>query len=529
MIPYLKKQASTTVLMVHDQPYVMLAGEIHNSSSSSPAYMESAWAKADELALNTLLVPISWELLEPKENLFDFSLVDTLLSQARAHNKKLVLLWFGAWKNAQCYYAPEWVKSDLSRFRRAEMIKGQKKIILTDFHNLPYTTLSAFCPATREADAKTFANLMAHLRAVDEAENTVIAVQVENETGFMGAAREHSDEADATFAGNVPPDLVEAMLSQTETMVSDVREALLSGSRTGSWEQVFGPVAEEMFTAWYTASYVEAVAAAGKAEYPLPMVVNCWLDKGHKPGRFPSGGPVARAMEVWKLAAPSIDVIAPDIYVPYFCDVCDSYCKLGNPLFIPEAASHAYAAARELYAVGHYHAICYSPFGFEELGEPFGNSIGILFGMDTSDPALRTPQAPAEYSTLNQALTGLQPLLGERLGTDKLQAVICERPEENRMTFGLLGFDITFGGGTPGACMVVQTGKMEFFLLAMHCMVTPVSLDSDKPHTDILCLEDGEFDSEHVWQPLRRLNGDEATRIRCEKPILLHLRLLQYQ
>ena len=374
MIPYMKKQGSASILMVHDRPYVMLAGEVHNSSPSSPAYMEDVWAKAEKLSLNTILAPVTWELTEPEEGVFDFSLVDSLLAQARSYGKKLVLLWFGAWKNAQCYYAPEWVKSDMTRFRRAEMVKGQRKMILTDFHNFPYSTLSAFCPVTQEADARAFARLMAHLRETDREENTVIAVQVENETGFMGAAREHSDEADAAFARNVPQELVTFMLSHTEAMASDVRDALLSGKREGTWEEVFGPVAEEIFTAWYTASYVEAVAAAGKAEYPLPMAVNCWLDKGHKPGRFPSGGPVARVMEVWKQAAPHIDVFGPDIYVPYFCDVCDSYRKLDNPLFIPEAASHAYAAARELYAVGHHHAVGYSPFGFEEMGEPFGDS-----------------------------------------------------------------------------------------------------------------------------------------------------------
>lgn len=144
------------------------------------------------------------------------------------------------------------------------------------------------------------------------------------------------------------------------------------------------------------------VAEAGKAVYDLPMTANCWLDKGEKPGKYPSGGPVARMMEVWKFAAPAIDVIAPDIYVQNFCEICDAYTKMGNPLFIPETATHSHVGPRLVYTVGHHHAICFAPFGFEDMGQEFSGTQSYLFGVDTSDPLLQTPQNVEEYRWYNQ-------------------------------------------------------------------------------------------------------------------------------
>ncbi len=192
------------VIAVDGQPFLLLAGEVCNSNSSSLEYMEQVWEKAGRLGMNTLLLPITWELLEPEEGVFDFTLADGLIGQARKYGKKIVFLWFGAWKNAQCYYAPAWVKTNLRRFKRAEVEKGHNGTTLAKFHGMPYTTLSYLCEETNRADARAFGELMRHIRQVDERENTVVAVQVENEPGLQGAAREHSDTADARFAADVP-------------------------------------------------------------------------------------------------------------------------------------------------------------------------------------------------------------------------------------------------------------------------------------------------------------------------------------
>ena len=524
-LPRLVRRDASQVLMVDGEPFVMLAGEVHNSCSSSPKTLAAAFDKAVALGMNSVVIPATWELIEPEEGAFDFSTVDFALSLARERGLRLELLWFGAWKNGQCYYAPEWVKCDLDRFERAEPETGQRQIIVMG--GLSYSALSLFCPATREADAKAFASLMGHLREVDGGEHTVLCVQVENECGLMGAGREHSPAADEAFARDVPQDLVQALRDSHDTLAPDVAAALDAGAGEGSWEEVFGPVAEELFSAYHMASYVEAVAAAGKRAYPLPLTANCWLDKGGEPGSYPTGGPVARVMEVWKYVAPSIDVIAPDIYVPAFCDVCDAYRKLDNPLFIPETSTHSYAAPREIWAVGHHHALCYSPFGFEDIGDSSVTPLSAMLGVDTSDPALSTTQDADEYAQVTTLLGQLLAYVPDVLGTSRMEAISSERPGGGTIAFGTSGVYAHFFGTMPGACLAVSVAEDEFFVLGLRCMLKPISVDSARPHADIVVLEDGSFvDGE--WVADRRLNGDEACIISCSQPRILHFKLFLY-
>lgn len=531
-IPALIELNTKKVLSVHGEPFLMLAGEVHNSNSSSPEYMESVWDKAISLSMNSLLLPVSWEMIEPEEGCFDFSIVDALILQARARNMKIGFLWFGTWKNAQCTYAPAWVKTDLNRFWRAEVEKGRTRTRLQCFYGMNYSSLSYLCDETMHADARAFEALMRHIREVDENENTVITVQVENEVGIMGAAREHSDLADQLFAGTAPQGLVDYLRSHTESMDKDIRRAVLSGASSGTWEEVFGEAAEELFSAYHFASYINTVAAAGKAQYPLPMTVNCWLDKGDKPGVFPTGGPVARVMEVWQYAAPMIDAFAPDIYVPYFCDICDEFTKNGNPLVIPETATHIYAGPRLVYVIGHHHALCYAPFGFEEMGLPFTDMQAHLYGADTSDPALSTPQNPQEYAWYAKNLHAMMPLLTQAYGTSALQAVCYERRDQNLLDFG--SYQIMAHMERPGrihrkdgVCLALKTGENEFYILANGCIVDFLSGNPDKPHVDQLLLEEGEFRNGQ-WHMIRRLNGDEGGSQNVETPTLLRVKLFAY-
>ena len=521
-----------SVINIHSEPFFMLAGEVHNSNSSSTEVMEPIWQKAKDLNLNTLFLPVTWEMLEPEEGKFDFLLVDGLIGQARKYDMHIGFLWFGAWKNAQCYYAPAWVKCNLKRFWRAEVQKGKKKINLQDFYGMPYTTLSSHCEETMKADSRAFAALMRHIREVYGQEHTVVLMQIENEPGLQGAAREHSDYADQLFEATVPSEFAEYMRNHTEEMNGDVRTAVESGKESGTWEEVFGTVAEEIFQTYSVARYIEYVAVAGRKEYDLPMMANAWLDKGQEAGLFPSGGPVARMMEVWRYCAPHIDVLAPDIYVQDFCDVCDEYTKLGNPLIIPETAMHGHAGPRLVYVIGHYHAWGFSPFGFEDLGQPFTAADSYLFGVDVSDPLLLTPQDEEEYAWYNKTLASMMPLLISKYGTKDLQAVISERQEQDTMVFGQYGFkvmmDVPLIRRKDGVCLALKEAEDEFYLIANGCMVAPFAVNPEKPNIDILSLEEGEI-RDGRWHMRRRLNGDEVASMRYDKPTLLKIKLFAYQ
>ena len=535
-IPYLEKKNDKTVLMVQEKPFIAIAGEVHNSDSSSPEYMEQIWKIADELGMNTLLLPVSWEMIEPEEGSFDFTVVKALIDQARSFNKKILFLWFGSWKNAECMYAPEWVKTDLTRFQRAQIKKGKnkagRKVSESLPYETPYTTISYLCENAMQADAKAFAELMKYIKAYDEAESTVIAVQVENETGLLGAAREVSDEADALFEGPVPQDFADYMNAHTAEMTEDIREAVETGADSGTWTEVFRSAAEEIFSAYYISKYVNFVAEAGKEVYPLPMAVNCWLDKGGRPGSYPTGGPVSKVHEVWNYNAPAIEIYGPDIYVPNFMEICDEYTRRGNALFIPEAATHSYAAARLVYTVGHYHAMCYSPFGFDDIGKPFSATQGYLFGMDVTDEALKTPQNYEEYGKTAHYLQQLMPILGEAYGTSRLQAACGELKQQiSQMMFGEFGIAAVFENPMQpranGYCLVVQTAENECYILADACSVSFLSGSQEKPNIDLLLFEEGEFE-EGIWKRGRRLNGDEAAFISFDAPTLLHAKFFVY-
>lgn len=525
-------EVKNNLFIVNEKPFIALAGEVHNSNSSSPDYMEGVWDKAQNLGMNTLLLPVSWELTEPEEGRFDFEIPDALIHQARERQMKLIFLWFGTWKNAQCMYAPEWVKTDLVRFPRAQVKKRENKTNLENFYGMPYTSLSYLGEETKKADAKAFAAFMSHLKEMDEKEHTVIMVQVENETGLQGAAREHSDLADELFAGNVPEGLAAYMRANTKEMAENVRNAVEAGIYGKTWGEVFGNTAEELFSAYYIASYVNAVAEAGKEVYDLPMAVNCWLDKGEEPGKYPSGGPVARVMEVWKYAAPAIHVFAPDIYVTDFCGICNAYTKLNNPLFIPETATHSHAGPRLAYCVGHYHALGFAPFAFEDMGKPFNDLQSYLFGVDVSDPLLKIPQDEKEYAWYNRTIDSMMPLIASKYGTKELQAVISEVPDQDMMIFGRIGFKILMNipmiTRKDNVCMIVQENQDTFYILANACIIAYFSADPKLKNVDILSLEEGSFE-EGVWKPGRRLNGDEASSLKCNEPVLWKMKLFLYE
>ena len=535
-IPHLAPQGTKTLLYVHDKPFICLAGEAHNSDSSSPEYMQGIWQYADDLGMNTVLLPATWEMVEPEEGVFDFSIPEKLILQAREWGKKIIFLWFGSFKNAECTYTPAWVKTDIARFPRAQIVKGKNKagrpIGANSPYTVPYSSLTYLPGEGMRADAKAFAAFMAFLKEVDEEENTVVAVQAENETGLLGAAREQSDAADAAFAGQVPADFAAYMKAHTGTMKPDVKEAVENGAEAGTWEEVFGPVAEEIFSAYHVASYVNFVAQAGKDVYPLPMFANCWLVKPEeKPGNYPSGGPVSRVHEVWDHCAPAIDVYCPDIYVPFFFDVCDDYSRR-QPLAIPECATHAYCAPRLVTAVGHYHALCYAPFGFDDIGKPFTAMQSFLFGVDVTDPALKTPQNKEEYGQAARLLQALMPFITNAVGTSDLDASCAEKDAMATFIMGKTAVNAIFKSPmvprTDGYCLAVRDGD-EIYVMGNGCSLQLTSADPDNDCLDIVKAEELVLTDDGKLIPRRRFNGDETATLGFNTPGVIRLTTFVYR
>jgi beta-galactosidase GanA len=371
-IPYLGKQGTVTRMMVDGKPFLMLAGELGNSSASSLDYMRPIWPKLEQSHLNTLLVPVYWEMIEPGEGKYDFILVDSMMIAARNHGIKIVFLWFGSWKNSMSCYAPLWVKTNTERFPRARKADGTPIEILTPFN-------ANNC----EADKKVFVELMKHIREMDSRDHTVIMVQVENEIGMIPEARDYSTPAEAAFKQPVPASLMNYLNAYKSTLAPALLQAWkANGMKTsGNWEEVFGKglSTDEMFMAWHYAVYTNTVAEAGKAVYPLPMYVNAALIReGYQPGRYPSAGPLPHLMDIWRAGAPAIDFLSPDIYFPNFTEWAARYDCPGNPLFIPEVGNYQ-SMAQAFYAFARHNAMGYSPFSIESVADSCDNHVARAY------------------------------------------------------------------------------------------------------------------------------------------------------
>ena len=207
-LPYLQPKGSTVQLIVDGEPYVMLSGELHNSSASGRESMRRMWPHLKALELNTVIAPVSWELVEPQEDEFDFCYVDEMIRLARQHDQRLVLLWFGSWKNGVSSYAPRWVLRDTQRFSRA---KGSSNQNTKDI-------LSTLSKSNLQADAKAFARLMQHVKEMDGQEHTVILVQVQNEVGIKPETRDLSDEATEAYNSPVAQPLMDYLVAHKDEL-----------------------------------------------------------------------------------------------------------------------------------------------------------------------------------------------------------------------------------------------------------------------------------------------------------------------
>jgi len=498
-IPHLRKQGTAIQLVVDDRPFLVLAGELGNSSSSSLDYMKPIWPKLVALNLNTVLVPVYWELIEPAEGKFDFALVDGLIQEARRHKLRLVPLWFASWKNSMSCYAPVWVKTNQQRFPRSQDKAGNGMEIL-----------SPFAKANLEADAHAFSAFMHHLREVDANDHTVIMVQVENEIGMIPDSRDRSAIANELYNQRVPTELISYLQQHKEQLIPEFRTVWSANEfkTRGTWEEIFGKGAEtdEIFMAWYFARYVDRVTAAGKAEHPLPMFVNAALIRpGYQPGQYPSAGPLPHLIDVWRAGAPSVDFLSPDIYFQNFAEWAGRFHRSGNPLFIPEAMPSPFVSVNGLYAVGQHDAIGFSPFSVDSLNEETGNALRQSYDL----------------------LTQLGPLILAHQGKGAMAGLLPEGPEQRlpqQLRLGNYVLNITFerpseqNPSVLSGGLVISIGPDEFIFAGTNITVTFEADKGGDPLVGILSVDEGAFKNGQ-WIAGRRLNGDQTHQGR-------HLRLV---
>ena len=490
-IPKIIEKDGRHALLVDGKPYFMLGAQAHNSSAW-PGMLPQLWTAVEMMHLNTLEVPIYWEQIEAEHGKFNFSLIDTLLTQAKEHKVHLVLLWFGTWKNGSNHYMPEWMKRDAAKYPNISGKNGQ-----------PIDSPSPHSKATLEADIAAFKQVMRYLKQADP-QHTVIMVQVENETGSWGSVRDYSPLAQKLFEGNVPPELLKP------SVLKALNSPVING---GSWQQVFGDRADEYFQAWSIARFVGQVAAAGKAEYPLPLYTNAALrDPMTNPtaDNYESGGPTDNVIPIWKLAAPAIDLLAPDIYLPRserVLKIIDLYDRPDNTLFVPEAAFIP-ENAKYLYEVIARGGIGFSPFGLDDNGRG------------------ATPDKIAEHlAPFAQEYEMAAPMMRElaEWGFEgKIKAVV-EHDDHAEQSIDLGAWQVvaSFGGNgrgnaapvynqTTGKLMVVKLDENKFILIGTRCHVTfhPTGNNLGKAW-QYLKVEEGSYEN-GAFKLLRILNGDET-------------------
>lgn len=412
------------------------------------------------------------------------------------------------------------MKKDAKRFPRAKLRKAGGQLETTE-------VLSIFHDEVLAADTRAFVHLMQHIKDIDEKYSTVIMVQVENEVGLLGDSRDGSDAANELFNAPVPKAVVDIFSNDEErsklhqslraNMGIDVHagpspSAMYNASWAAFFESASLTRTEELFMAYHYALYLESIAAAGKAIYPLPLYTNVWQNMpnaattsasgGNTPGEYPSGGGVPHVLDIWQLFAPTLSFIAPDTYLNDYEQCCRDYSHRGQPLMIPEQRRDAFGARRIWSALGTYRALCTAPFG-----------------IDTLEPA--DCAFTAHYALLSQVRAHVlhaQANPGTSIGFffDDFAPGSSDPSPPITHTFGdwelTISRSFVFGHPSTGYGMVISTDDGKFLLIGQGFQVQFRSRKKSATFSGILSFLEKEVVDEETGEmrTCRVLNGDET-------------------
>jgi hypothetical protein len=504
-MPRLIEKDGRWALLVENKPYFILGAQVNNSSAW-PAMLPKVWPAMDFIHANTVEMPVYWEQLEAVKGKYDFSIVDTLLLQARAHKMHLVLLWFATWKNGSAHYVPAWMKMDPIRYPHVVDEKGRA-----------VDSPSPFCTEAQEDDAKAFAAFMGHLKMADP-QHTVLMIQVENEPGTGWDIRDHSPYAEKLFNGPIPEDVAKAMHVQ-------------AGATTPTWAQAFGKDANVCFHNWAVAKYIGKVAAAGKAVYPIPYYVNAapGTDRGAAirdsttaPGRasYEDGGPSNNILPIWKAEAPAIDMICPDNYAEdafNYDRVLKIYQRKDNGVYIPETGG-----SPRLF----FFALAHNSIGFSPFGIDFTRIKQIPDEARPKDELLRpwartgTREFDAPFAPVYEMIAPMSREIAEWNFEGKLKAT-AEKPGKvmDTLAFGNWNANVSYGVwerfgkpvGNPkpmGGALVVQLAENRFIVSGFYCRVDFRPLEEGKKR-NFISIEEGTYQN-GIFKFKRLLNGDQT-------------------
>ncbi|KAI7207156.1 glycoside hydrolase [Hortaea werneckii] len=515
-IPHLKNTEVSQQLIVDGEPFLILGGELQNSSFSSNEYMNEVWPRLKGANYNTIFAAVSWEQIEPVEGEYDFQELDRVIIAAREHGFRLVLLWFGSFKNGLSTYVPPWVKTNATRFPRVELRAAEARDGLQTAD-----ILSVFGEESMRADARAYARLMQHVHDMDRDYATVIMVQVENEVGVLGDSRDYGELAEQAFSEPIPDDLLRFLRNDWTQMNETFRSNFhhldeTSFDQITHWKKLEGDPAliDELFMAYHYARYVNYVANAGKQAYPLPMYTNTWQKYGDEdrdqnaplvaaggsePGVYPSGGGVPNVLDIWQRFALSLDFIAPDIYLNDYSKTCAKYRHRNQPLLIPEQRRDEYGALRVWSAFGSYQCLGTAPFGVDTVipaNSPFTMHYALL---------AKTSQYILAAQARKNASVGFF--------FDELSPDGKDPSQPIRTSFGDwdLLIERAFVFGTPGTGfgMVIQLQRDEFLLIGKGYQVSFQSRDERAHFTGILRFEEKDVEGGEL-RTVRLLNGDET-------------------